>query len=151
MREYTYTQGQWTETNSLPPWEDADTSETWLNRAGYSTHLFGVGIATDDIKVFPSQDDTKDGYLAQVCPDGSRVYDVVLPDFPSLMLFLRDFGPAFSAMRLDSRAQDFDDIMRKLFRVYHGHDMLSVCQECDPDEWAAREEFRKRRGTRGAR
>lgn len=44
--------------------------------------------------------------------------------------------------------EGMDKTLRRLFRVYHGHDADSVCRQCDPHEYQRQAEARRKAAER---
>lgn len=136
MNRFTYSRGQWVDGMPLPEPHDNEEWEAYLKRIGLSrspTLSIGDEVITD-IDIFVV-DEEAGSYLASVTPTGYRCYDVFLPDFPSLMLFIKEYAPAFSAICIQQELATLRRMGRKLFRMYHGHDAGFACQDCDPMEW----------------
>lgn len=141
MSRYTYSKGQWTDGNDLPQWSDNEEFSAYLERIGYSSPKLSVGSEHgSSIEIFESSDSSS--FYASVSPMGTTCYEVFLPDFPSLMLFLKEFGPTFSALSSESNQSEILNLLEKLFRVYHGHAAYEICKQCDPRGW---EDHLKRR------
>lgn len=97
MVRFTYLQGQWTDGNTLPEWPENEEFSDYLSRIGYSTSKLTIGSEDGpSIEIYEASD--SNSFYANVCPSGGTCYEVFLPDFPSLMLFLKDFGTTFSAL-----------------------------------------------------
>ena len=136
MSRYTYTKGQWTDGNDLPEWADNEDFSEYLDRVGYSPAKLCVGSEHGScIDIYESSD--LGSFYASVAPLGGTCYEVFLPDFPSLMLFLKDFGPIFSALNIESDQSEILKLLEKLFRAYHGHEAYAICKQCDPTGWEA--------------
>ena len=134
MSRYTYSKGQWTDGNDLPQWADNEDFSAYLDRIGHSSSKLSVGSEHGScIEIYESS--SSSSFYASVAPLGSTCYEVFLPDFPSLMLFLKDFGPIFSALNIESDQSEIIKILEKLFRVYHGHEPYNLCRQCDPKGW----------------
>ncbi|MGE6214005.1 hypothetical protein, partial [Comamonas aquatica] len=73
--------------------------------------------------------------LPQLRPAFVQQRRVYLPDFPSMMMFVRDHAAAFSVETANSYQYEMLQIMQKFFQAVHGHDALNICKECDPHEW----------------
>lgn len=144
MREFTYSRGQWTDGMSLSPWQSNEEFKGYLARIGYNNHPLSIGSENGpQIEVYPSDDESS--FLAVVSPLGNGTFDVHLPDLPSLMMFMKDFGPSFSAIHAADEQAEISELLRKLFRAYHGHDSYNACQKCDPEGVAAARRWRERR------
>jgi hypothetical protein len=87
--------------------------------------------------VVRSRYESSDGntFYASVCPSGSAVFEVFLPDFPSMMMFIKDHAPAFSAESSNFTTQEILKILEKLFLLQYGHSVHSICAQCDPKGW----------------
>jgi hypothetical protein len=98
-----------------------------------------TGYGNDGLGGFDVFESRKsDTFFVDVCWDGCTCRQIFLPDFPSLLMFLRDFGPVFqlSALRFD--IEEMKEMMVRTFRKEHGHDSRSVCKDCDPLEFYRR-------------
>lgn len=142
MFRYTYSKGQWTNGNDLPQWSDDEEFSAYLERIGYSSPKLTIGSEHgSSIEIFESSD--SGSFYASVAPMDTTCYEVFLPDFPSLMLFLKEFGPAFSALSSERNQSDILSLLEKIFRVYHGHAAYEICKQCDPQEWENRIKIRE--------
>lgn len=136
MFRFTYTRGQWADGIDLPAWADDEEFSAYLHRIGYSSCRLCVGDEHgSSLELYESSDGSS--FYANVTPMGSACYEVFLPDFPSLMLFLKEFGPAFSLLNTESRQHEILSLLEKLFQAYHGHDAYELCKQCDPRGWEA--------------
>lgn len=148
MRKFTFNRGMWEDGNPLPEWKDEEEFDAYLNRAGYEAYKTTYGDAeASQIEVHAASKNNT--FYAEVSPAGDLNYEVCLPDFPSLMMFLKDYSGIFSAASANSSLQQMLSLQEKLFRANHGHDVYVSCQECDPTGWKiqerAAEERRKRK------
>lgn len=148
MHIFTFNRGTWEDGNPLPEWEDHEEFDDYLNRAGYQTYKTIYGNPdSGHIEVYAASKNNR--FYANVCPSGDICYEVYLPDFPSLMMFLKDYSPVFSTTSADSALQQMLALQEKLFRATHGHDGYVSCQVCDPTGWKiherAAEERRKQK------
>ncbi len=93
---FTFNRGQWIDGNNLLEWQDNENFEAHLKRNGYSTTAIKFGHRSEEqIEIYES---TKDrSFYGSVCPTGNTVFEVYIPDFPSLMMFIRDYATPFSA------------------------------------------------------
>lgn len=155
MRKFTFTRGQWTDGHSLPEWDgdDGEDHTAYIRRIGYGSPC---GIEAPDM-VAPILEayahDTNETFLAFISPDRSSIYEVFLPDFISLMMFLKDYAPALGALEAASNQAEIVETLRKLFLLYHGHASYMPCAKCSPLEWKqnveAAEARRKREDAKG--
>ncbi len=92
MTEFTYFRGEWKETDTLPEHLDGEENRDWLLRCGFNPvpTQFGDEYGSNIEIYFKS----RTSFLATVAIS-DYYYNVLLPDFPSLMMFIRDFAPAF--------------------------------------------------------
>jgi hypothetical protein len=136
MYRFTYNRGQWTDSCDLPEWADNEEFSAYIRRIGYAISRLCVGAEHGScIELYESSNDGS--FYASVAPMGSTCYEVFLPDFPSLMLFLKEFGPAFSLLSSEGEQHEIFNLLEKLFRVYHGHAPYELCKQCDPQGWEA--------------
>lgn len=134
---YTYKRGEWFNDCHLLDWEDGEDFDDYLIRINFKTlpMEFG-GEDLSHIQIYESEN--RGEFLAHVCLRGDHIYEVYLPDFPSMMMFVRDHAAAFSAESVNSYQKDLFELMRKFFQATHGHDAFNICEECDPLEWKRR-------------
>jgi hypothetical protein len=134
MSSYTYSKGQWTDGNDFPQRSENEGFVEYLCRIGYGKNKLNVGPDDDPfIEIYETSDGSS--FYAIVNPLGTDCYEVSIPDFPSLMVFMKEFGPAFAALSAERGQHKILDLLTKLFRVYHGHATNAVCMKCDPKEW----------------
>lgn len=149
MSRYTYTRGTWSDGTQLPEWTDNEEFREYLDRIGYRTLALTIGAEHgSSIEIYEARNGGS--FYANVTPCGSNCYEVFLPDFPSLMHFMKEFGAVFSAIGIESDQRDLLNGFEKVFRAYHGHDAHSVCRECAPDEWERRAREREARAKQKA-
>jgi hypothetical protein len=131
-QDYTYNRGEWTDGNSLPEWIDNEDFYDYLERTGYkeafkfSQNSIGDEMAT----IFKNEDAT--AWFAAICLDCDRLLFVFLPDFPSLMMFTKDYAPAINLIANSFEQNDIRKMLEKLFHAYHGHYAEDYCYQCDP-------------------
>jgi hypothetical protein len=132
----------------LPEWQEYEDTGGYQKRIGYSTTpaaSFGHEHA-GHIEIFEHSSDQS--FYAHVCPNGGQVFEVFLPDFPSMMMFIRDHATAFATESSNTTQQQTFDLLEKLFRVQHGHSSYAICKQCDPEGWEKLQERRQREGER---
>ena len=94
--KFAFNRGSWEDTNPLPDWQDDEEFKDYLTRIGFSTTANSFGHQYGkQIQIYESATDNGSFY-ASVCPFDGVVYEVFLPDFPSMMMFLKDHAAAFS-------------------------------------------------------
>ena len=148
--KFTFSRGNWGDTNSLSEWNDGEEFEDYLGRIGFSTVAGSFGHRDGgQIELYESSSNNGSFY-ASVCPSGGNVYEVYLPDFPSMMMFVRDYATAFSAESINCLQQEVLSILEKQFQVQHGHPAHTICHKCDPVGWEANLRAREERQRRQA-
>jgi hypothetical protein len=140
MIDYTYTRGTWSDGSTLEPATQDEAVDEHLVRIGYRQRLTDFGMdAMDTVEIYTSGP----SFIAVVSPGSQLCYSIHLPDFPSMMMFLRDYAPAFAAMAQDYRQAELLSIAKRTFRLQHGHDSEGVCERCDPREAERRARLRE--------
>lgn len=142
MSGFTYKRGSWEDGMPLPQWEENENGDQYLERIGYTerTAVFGHEDA-GNIEIYGSRSTTS--FYAHVCPMGGQVFEVFLPDFPSMMMFVRDHATAFAAEASNTTQQQTLDLLEKFFRSEHGHSSHAICPKCDPEAWEERQRRQK--------
>lgn len=132
--KFTFNRGSWEEGNILPEWLEDEGFDDYLERVGFNTveSIFGHEHGSH-IRIFESTNGKS--FYASVCPTGSTIDEVYLPDLPSLMIFIRDYASAFSNESSNSNSLEILQLLEKLFQLHHGHPAYSNCQQCDPIGW----------------
>jgi hypothetical protein len=137
MTRFTFDRGLWGDGNSLPDWQDTEDFDVYLRRIGYSSSKAHFGHEHgSQIEIYESSDSKS--FYASVCPSGGTCFEVFLPNFPSLMMFIRDHGPAFAAESSNISQQEILSLLEKLFQLQHGHPAHRICEKCDPVAWASK-------------
>ncbi len=145
MTNFTYTQGEWKEGADLPEWLDNEDHSDWLSRAGFRAYTSTkFGNNSEEIKIYNNENGNF--HLAEVVI-ADDVTHVLISDFPSLMMFIRDFGSSFSLSEIQNEQEGIRQMIDKFFRLYHGHDSHNVCSKCDPHEWQRLQEMKKNRNS----
>lgn len=143
MSVFTFNLGTWTSGHSLAAWEENETHTDYLHRLGYSTVNASYGTEYGGhLEIYEAHD--ANSFYALVAPTGNSVFEVFIPDFPSYMLFMKDYGSAFATGGSNSTLNDIMDALGKFFRAEHGHDASDICSRCDPAGWERRLEARRR-------
>lgn len=79
----------------------------------------------------------------------SHVCTVLIRNDLSLFVrFLNEAGPLLELGLHDTLYRSIDQFLEKAFQAWHGHDLDSFCESCDPDEW---KDLVRRRRERAAR
>ncbi len=114
--DFTFNRGSWEDGNNLPEWRDNEDFEDYLKRVGFSASQISFGNEDlSSIDIFESSEGNS--FYASICPFNGFVYTVHLPDFPSLMMFIRDYTAAFSAKSSNSATQEVLTLLEKLFEL----------------------------------
>lgn len=128
---YTFNRGTWEDTSPLTEQTDDESYDDYLKRNGFSASKTIIGVEHGTwIELYEGRNAT---FLANVTPTGSSVFDVYLPDFPSMMMFLKDYGAAFAAHAASEYQLAALALSRRLFKATHGHSPDTHCSKCDVD------------------
>jgi hypothetical protein len=132
-QHYTYNRGEWTDDgNSLPEWIDNEEFDDYLKRTGYmEAFKFSENSSSEDMAIIYKNEDST-AWFANICMDCDRSLFVFLPDFPSMMMFTKDYAPAINLIANSYEQSDNKKILEKLFHAYHGHYATEYCYQCDP-------------------
>lgn len=134
MSRFTFRRGQWEDGSALPEWQNDEEFDAYLRRIGYTSSKISIGSEySAELEIYESSDGSS--FYANVSPSGGSCYEVFLPDFPSLMIFLKDLAPAFSGIAMNNLQQELSALHEKFFQLYHGHSALNICEKCDPEGW----------------
>ncbi len=146
--KFTFNRGNWEDGNLLPEWEYPEEFGDYLKKAGFKSNETSFGLqAGSQIEIYESATDNGSFY-ASVCLSGDTMYEVFLPDFPSVMMFVKDYAPAFSTESVNFLQQETCLILKKMFQAQHGHSVDSICAVCDPVGWEENLEQAKRRAAK---
>jgi hypothetical protein len=139
MIDFTFENGIWKKGSPLS--EDGYDDINWddcVSKLGYELinyTRFGDEFSSNAII---RKHKTNDSSLAEVAIFYEEYKVVYIPDFPSLMIFVRDFCSSFSLSYLQRAQEELNSSVNKIFRAYHGHDSNEICRECDPVEFNRR-------------
>lgn len=143
MAKFTYNRGTWDVGSVLPIWEDHENGDEYVERLHYSTSPTRFGHPHgSQIEVYESM--VNDSFLALVTLGSGSVHEVYLPDFPSMMEFIKDHGAGFSTDSINTILHNLSEVMDKLFQAQHGHPSHDICSKCNPEGWKDYEEYRSR-------
>lgn len=144
MRIFTFNRGTWEDGHSLPEWAENESHVDYLARIGYSTVSASYGTEYGgEVEIFEAHEGNT--FYALVTPTGNTSFEVFLPDFPSYMLFIKDYGTPFAAGGSNTTGKDIMEALGKFFRAQHGHDVSGICNRCDPEGWARWKESQQKR------
>jgi hypothetical protein len=144
MYSFTFTQGKWEEGNKLPKWNDGEEFVEYLKRIGYQQVKTIYGSEDGGgIEVYESMEGNS--FYANVEPTNGAIYEVYIPDFPSLMMFLKDYAAVFCMRNISETQQYIESVVEKYFQAQHGHAAHNICPECDPVGWKNMQEFRNKK------
>lgn len=140
---FTFNRGSWEDGSPLPEWEENEDYVGYRKRIGYSDGKTSFGDPHGgNLEIFESS--SGDSFYASICPSGGACYAVYLPDFPSFMMFIRDYAAAFASEATNVTQQQIWELLEKMFQVEHGHSAHAICPQCDPAAWEAREKRRNK-------
>jgi hypothetical protein len=111
---YTYNRGEWIETNSVFPKFEDDFGD-WLESIGYESDVTTTsGSECSSNYVIHASKAKPTTYYAELSLNGHDCDDILIADFPSLMMFIRDYSSAFS---LESIRQDIEQTNIEIFYI----------------------------------
>ena len=135
--KYSFDRGAWIDNFPLPEQQDNEEFEDYLRRIGFSANAASFGNEYgSQVEIYESI--KGDSYYATVSPTGDAAREIYLPDFPSLMMFVRDYVSAFSVESSNAHLQEIWTLLEKMFQVQHGHSAHEICSQCDPAGWKQR-------------
>ncbi len=102
--------------------------ETMLRNGAYYGGEHGLRL-----EIFENSVDGS--FFAFISPTGRTTVEVLIPDFESFMLFIKDYGGSFAAAGSEATQKVVMETLAKLFGALHGHDWSEACQLCDPVGW----------------
>lgn len=112
MNKFTYNRGTWTDGHKLPEYLADEAESSYFDRLRLNQNLFQMG--SDEGPHFLVHAFKAGGaYLATVNL-GDDEHEVYLPDFPSAMMFIRDFGSAFAVSPLEINLQYLVEKLQKV-------------------------------------
>ena len=130
--KFTFDMGVWTEGHPLTLPDDIDGYVACLQAIGY-------GVGDSDIHYYGSQYEgiltvykhESDGtYLLDVEPMQDDFREVYIPNFPSLLMFLKDFAHVFTTKTMQTDLSELRELVDRLFHAYHGHVSWEKCNQC---------------------
>ena len=137
---YTYEMGNWTSLDELdPPWQEAVDFDEWAGKAGFKDFWVQAGHPDSDC-ICISRHESEHRYLVIVSLH-FRWDIIIINDFPSLMMFLKEYSPMFQTIAVDYYLHELEEIARKAFGAWHGHLHSNHCAQCDPGEWESSKEW----------
>jgi hypothetical protein len=151
MRFLKYTRGEFSEDDTLPECDDIEDWSDYPTTAGFDS--FGTRLGDEDGGSFKIHASKKGrSYLVDFSLTGNEWEFIHIPDFISMMMFLRDFGPIIELSALREDINQMKTLTERTFRKYHEHEVSVVCKECDPLEFRDREKWvRERLAKRGGK
>jgi hypothetical protein len=142
--KYSFNRGTWIDNAPLPDQQDNEEFEDYLRRLGFSVAAASFGNEYgSQVEIYESI--KGDSYYVTVSPTGDACREIYLPDFPSFMMFVRDYVSAFSAESSNAHLQETLKLLEKMFQVQHGHPAHEICSQCDPVGWKRNVEARRKR------
>lgn len=112
MNKFTYNRGAWTDGHELPEYLADEDEASYFGRLRLNPNLFQMGA--DEGPHFLVHAFKSGGAHLATVNLGDDEYEVYLPDFPSAMMFIRDFGSAFAVSPLEI---NLEHLIEKLERV----------------------------------
>jgi hypothetical protein len=148
MIAHTYKMGVWGE-REIPDREGDYADAAYLDFLGYDKSS-DIEIGDSDValgfSIFHNKADDEKVLVFFNTPNRWEI--IFIDDFPSMMQFLREYGPLCTCTNLDFYLQELEKIAEKTFMALHGHDSSGSCWDCDPDGMRRIEERRRQREER---
>lgn len=133
-RQFTFNRGSWHAGHNVVGPLDGENDMAGLTRAGYSPNgAYYGGEHGLRLEIFENSVDGS--FFAFISPTGRTTVEVLIPDFESFMLFIKDYGGSFAAAGSEATQKVGMETLAKLFGALHGHDWSEACQLCDPVGW----------------
>ena len=148
MNQFTYKMGEWSPgidwsglKDNAEEYKDEDW-ENYLKLMGFKKNeVIGEDYGSC-IQIYLHESTNQ--FLAEIDFSGYG-YEVLIADFPSLMMFLRDFSSILSNLQISYLQTEIMEILNKIFQIYHGHEPHGICEKCSPEEWKKFVEARRLR------
>jgi hypothetical protein len=151
MKLWQYDRGTWDLIEDPFTWESGVDWEKVSRRLGYGSPADWGGEDTEfrpNFAVYEALETTtftqRWPYLIDVSVGGDCSSFVLVPELPSLLLFLKEYGPIFEAARIGGYLEELHGMAKKLFHAEHGHYPYDVCRNCAPVEYRRQEEAVRR-------
>jgi hypothetical protein len=141
MKAWKYKNGQWESIED--PLPDIDDWEEALKQGGFvKASVTWGGQFGQHVELYMSKDEEPPYMVSFDLVDVCR--NVYFDDMPTLMQWLKEYTPIFTALEVEALLDDITAMTRKLFRALHGHDADQVCPECDPFKYKKLQEIKNR-------
>jgi hypothetical protein len=152
MKIWQYVRGLWDQIEDPFAWPEGEDWERVYQRLGYGSPsqwggeeaFYRPSLGVHERGRAPTSFTDRFPYLLDVSVSGESSVFVLIPDFPSLLLFLREYGPVFESARTGGYLEELHEMASKIFRAEHGHSFSDVCLSCDPDRYTAQIEAVRR-------
>lgn len=131
MSSFTFKRGIWSEGAGVLEINEEEDFSDYLKRIKYSVTKFTFGEEEEGSLIEIHESEESGAFLACVTL-GEKWYLVAIPDFPSVMMFIRDFGTPFATEASNFSQRESLRIQEKLFHAEHGHYSYLACDKCDP-------------------
>ena len=145
MIAWKYHFGEWTEIEDPLLWNEGEEWGTTLQRAGYRDYpQFTLGGQFSSIiaQLYLKKDDEPPYLITFGISD--TVENVYIDSLPSLMYWLREYGPFYSLIQIAETQDDLLTLFGRAFRAWHGHDYNDVCLRCAPNQFKQLQELRQK-------
>ena len=122
MTRFTFIRGTWKDGGiDLPEWNEDEEHQEYLKRIGYDSYKTTFGNEGDNsLEIYRSL--KGNSFYASICPlTDEKLFEVFLPDFPSLMMFLKNYAGVFLLLSMNDKQLEIQSILEKMFQVQHGH------------------------------
>ena len=97
MNYLTFNRGTWEDSYPFPEWMDDEYTDDYLDRIGFNRYTTTFGEESiSQIEIYESSDGKSFYAAVSLSEDASISCNVYLPDFPSLMIFIKDYASGWS-------------------------------------------------------
>jgi len=119
MSAFTFDNGQWLPLFPLPEILGNEEHSDYLARIGYDSIKLLIGHQHgSSIEIYETKNN--ESFYVIVTPVISNCYDIYIPNFPSLMMFIKDYAPAFSQITIQQTLEELTTLSEKFFKLNYG-------------------------------
>lgn len=138
--------GGWTEVE-IPAWQDGETDGDYMRRVGLH-ESDRIGVDGFDATLYARSRDSawpaEFGVLLVFFDEGRWL---LADDMPSALKVWGDASAIAGRAEANEILKDLNNMARKCFRVWHGHEPYMDCRECDPEAVRRRDDKHRAKAT----
>ena len=127
--------GSWSEHQGIPDWTEGTNFDDWLKLTGFVNKRLTLGDPDGAFLTVYGHPENTIEFLIESCFDSSEIDYIFAPNFPSMMVFLKDYSHIVFGVNEMYYINDATEIAHKSFQAAHGHSPYSICERCSPDEY----------------